>query len=72
MLACLHLFYLQKENRPLALVSIVALFVLEVLTGLEIDGMAQVIPGRSPFGSLLVDHRLSSLCHSATNEPQSM
>ena len=31
---------------------------------------AQVIPGRSRFGSfLLVDHRLSSLCHFATNEP---
>ena len=29
--------------------------------------------GRSRFGSLLlVDHRPSSLCHSATNEPQSM
>ena len=34
---------------------------------------AQVIPGRSRFGSLLlVNHRPSSLCHSATNEPQSM
>ncbi len=31
---------------------------------------AQVTPGRSRFGSLLlVDHRPSSLCHSATNEP---
>jgi hypothetical protein len=30
---------------------------------------AQVIPGRSRFGSLLlVDHRPSSLCHSAANE----
>ena len=29
-----------------------------------------VIPGRSPFGSpLLVDHRLSGLCHFATNKP---
>ena len=38
----MHLFYLQKENRPFTLVNIVALFVLEVLTGLEVDRMAQV------------------------------
>ena len=44
------------ENRPLAFVNIVAFLVLEVLAGLEIDGVAQVFPlcqyvhngGRSP------------------------
>ena len=38
--------------------------------GRQRERSAQVIPGRSCFGSfLLVDHRLSSLCHFATNEP---
>ena len=38
--------------------------------GRQRERSTQVIPGRSPFGSLLlVDHRLSGLCHSATNEP---
>ena len=38
--------------------------------GRQRERSAQVIPGRSRFGSLLlVDHRLSSLCHFATNEP---
>ena len=32
------------ENRPLAFVNIVAFLVLEVLAGLEIDGVAQVFP----------------------------
>ena len=32
------------ENRPFAFVNIVALLVLEVLAGLEIDGVAQVFP----------------------------
>ena len=44
------------KNRPLAFVNIVAFLVLEVLAGLEIDGVAQVFPllqdvhdgGRSP------------------------
>ena len=41
--------------------------------GRQRERSAQVIPGRSRFGSLLlVNHRPSSLCHSATNEPQSM
>ena len=41
--------------------------------GQQRERSAQVIPGRSRFGSLLlVNHRPSSLCHSATNEPQSM
>ena len=40
--------------------------------GRQRERSAQVIPRRSRFGPLLlVDHRLSSLCHSATNEPQS-
>lgn len=38
--------------------------------GRQKERSTQVIPGRSPFGSLLlVDHRLSGLCHFATNEP---
>ena len=38
--------------------------------GRQRERSAQVIPRRSRFGSLLlVDHRLSSLCHFATNEP---
>ena len=38
--------------------------------GRQRERSAQVIPGRSCFGSfLLVDHRLSSLFHFATNEP---
>ena len=38
--------------------------------GRQRERSTQVIPGRSPFGSLLlVDHRLSGLCHFATNEP---
>ena len=32
------------ENRPLAFVNIVAFLILEVLAGLEIDGVAQVFP----------------------------
>ncbi len=41
--------------------------------GRKREGSAQVISGRSRFGSLLlVDHRPSNLYHSATNEPQSM
>ncbi len=32
------------KNRPLALVNIVALFILKVLAGLEVDGMPQVFP----------------------------
>ena len=39
-----HLFYLQKEDCPLTFINIVALFVFEVLAGLEVDGMAQVFP----------------------------
>ena len=39
--------------------------------GRQREWSAQVIPGRSRFGSLLlVNHRPSNLCHSATNEPQ--
>ena len=49
------------ENRPFALVNIVALFVLEVLAGLKIDGMTQVFPlfqnvddgGRTPAVNVL-------------------
>jgi hypothetical protein len=38
--------------------------------GRQRERSAQVIPGRSPFGSLLlVDHRLSGLCPFTTNEP---
>jgi len=38
--------------------------------GRQRERSAQVIPRRSRFGSLLlVNHRPSSLCHSATNEP---
>ena len=38
--------------------------------GRQRERSAQVIPGRSRFGFiLLVDHRLSGLCHSATNKP---
>ena len=38
--------------------------------GRQRERSAQAIPGGSRFGSLLlVNHRLSSLCHSATNEP---
>ena len=38
--------------------------------GRQRERSAQVIPGRSRFGSfLLVDHHLSGLCHFATNEP---
>ena len=38
--------------------------------GQQRDRSAQVIPERSRFGSLLlINHRPSSLCHSATNEP---
>lgn len=38
--------------------------------GRQRERSARVTPGRSRFGLLLlVDHRLSSLCHSATNEP---
>ena len=41
--------------------------------GRKREGSAQIISGRSRFGSLLlVDHRPSNLYHSATNEPQSM
>ncbi len=41
--------------------------------GPQRERSAQAIPGRSRFGSLLlVDHLLSSLCHSATNEPSAM
>ena len=40
--------------------------------GRQRERSAQVIPGHSHFGSLLlVNHRPSSLYHSATNEPQS-
>lgn len=38
--------------------------------GQQRERSAQVIPRRSRFGHLLlVDHRLSDLCYSATNEP---
>ena len=56
MVALLHLFYLQKENRPFAFIDIMAFLVLEMLLRLEIDRMPQVFPlfedmdnnGRSP------------------------
>lgn len=32
------------KNRPFALVNVVAFLVLEMLSGLEVDGMAQVFP----------------------------
>ena len=36
----MHLFYLQKEDRPLAFIDIATFLVLEVLLRLEIDRMA--------------------------------
>ncbi|EOS66561.1 hypothetical protein C816_00702 [Oscillibacter sp. 1-3] len=55
----------QYHRRPWQVVSKCAL-----REGRQGERSAQVIPGRSRFDPLLlVDHCLSSLCHSATNEP---
>ncbi len=43
------------KNRPLAFVNIVAFLVLEVLAGLEIDGMALGIPAFSECSTMVDD-----------------